>query len=131
MLLSSSQHSIPSHFKTLFPPPTPSNSTFPTYHTTTKQRHFNSPFQKLHISRHRLLQIWKRLEVRPKRGFRLFGGVRPEVSGRDIEGVLVLEGQHAAAGVLDEDDFLGAEELLGDDEGAEGVAGVTAGCGDD
>ncbi|KAB8349427.1 hypothetical protein FH972_023454 [Carpinus fangiana] len=46
-------------------------------------------------------------------------------------GIGVLEGQHAAAGVLDEDDLLRAEQLLRDDERAQGVACVAAGVADD
>ena len=44
----------------------------------------------------------------------------------------VLEGQHPAAGVLDDDDLLGAEETLADDQRADRVVGrEAAGVADD
>lgn len=46
--------------------------------------------------------------------------------------LIVPEGEHAAAGVLDDDDLLGAEELLDDDERAGRiVSGQTTGAADD
>ena len=41
------------------------------------------------------------------------------------------EGEHAAVGVMDHDDLARAEQLLGDDQRAERVAGQAAGVADD
>jgi hypothetical protein len=65
-----------------------------------------------------------------------------EVIGRDggetgllfqsIEELVVGESDHAAIGVIDDDELLGAEQVMGDDQGAEGVFGGNAsGVADD
>ena len=59
---------------------------------------------------------------RPRAGVRLQGGAQ----------LLVGEGEHAAAGVVDEDDLLGAQQVLADRQGADRVLGdQSAGVADD
>lgn len=55
------------------------------------------------------------------------GGGLPEILGHKTVGVLVLESEHPAPGVLYQQDLGGAEELLGDDDATEGVLGGGAG----
>ena len=67
-------------------------------------------------------------------GERLQGEVGPQPGvGLDVGLHLVVgEGQHAAVGVVDEDDLAGPEQALGDDQGAERVVGDhAAGVADD
>jgi hypothetical protein len=44
---------------------------------------------------------------------------------------LIVEGQHATVGVMDDDDLLSVEELLRDGEGTKGVVYSTTGVTDD
>ena len=54
----------------------------------------------------------------------------PKVLRNDLVGILIPERQHAAARVLDEDNLVGAEQLLADDDAAEAVSGGGTGlCG--
>lgn len=51
----------------------------------------------------------------------------PEILLNNGIGIFVLEREHSAAGVLDQEDFGGPEELLGDHDRAESVLGYCAG----
>jgi hypothetical protein len=100
--------------------------------------------QKLDIILHGLLQLWEGQEVQASRlEFRCGAGTvissEPNISlvtvGRDNSPkvlldntvrILILERQHAASGVLDEHNLGGGEELLADDDGADGVDGGAA-----
>ena len=84
--------------------------------------------QVLYIILYSLLEVRKWLEVQP-REFLLPGG--PQVLLDYGMGIFVLEGQHATAGVLDEQDLIGTKQLLGDDEGAQGITGIASGVADD
>jgi hypothetical protein len=61
--------------------------------------------------------------------FQIFEGV--EVNGGDSAGFLfevsqevtIIQVEHAAVGVIDDDDFPGAEQVMGNDQGAESVFG--------
>ena len=65
---------------------------------------------------------------RPKRQVHIGPGRHGQL-GADL---VVLEGERAAAGVPDDDDLLGAQEVLADDERADGVVtGEPAGVADD
>lgn len=61
-----------------------------------------------------LIQIQERFRHRD-------GRHSPEILGYNSIRILVLEGQHAASGMLDQDDLGGAEELLRDHDASEGV----------
>lgn len=51
----------------------------------------------------------------------------PKVLLNNTIRILILECEHATAGVLDQHNLSGTEELLADDDGAEGVDGRCAG----
>src|SRR6185312_8391608 len=57
---------------------------------------------------------------------------RPEAAGQQVLHDLVREELHAAVGVVDDEPLLRTEELVGDDDRADGVvAGAAAGVADD
>ena len=68
--------------------------------------------QELHIILHSLMKIWKRLKIQPSQ---LLLPTSAEILLHDRVCVLVLEREHATAGMLYEEDLVRAEQLLGDD----------------
>jgi hypothetical protein len=72
------------------------------------------------------LEIREGVEMRGRNGC---------AAGFFLEGmqqVMIFEGQHAAIGVVDNDEFLGAEQMMGNDERAQSVfAGDATGVADD
>jgi len=81
--------------------------------------------QKRHIIPHILLQVGKRQEINMGR----IGAMQVLVD--HCVDILVFERQHPTIGVLCHNDGLGAQELLGDDEGPEGFGSSAAGVADD
>jgi len=82
------------------------------------------PAQKLHIPPHSALQLRKRLKIKPLLN-------PPSIPSYRSFSIFVRKSQHAAAGVLDENDLARAEEVLRDQDGAESVASGAAGVADD
>ncbi len=68
-----------------------------------------------------VFQIFEGVKVDGGNGGR--AGFRFEVIEEQI---VVFEGQHAAIGVIDDDEFPGTEQVMGNDQGAEGVFGGDA-----
>ena len=66
---------------------------------------------------------WRTSSSRSENASAAHSGSTPVFSSRTRLEVRVVERQHAAARVVDEDDLLGAEQVLGDREGADLVVG--------
>ena len=89
--------------------------------------------QKRHIILNPLPELRKRQPIKPLTvyGIKFGHSLRTQIlCDRGIDPV-VREALHATMGMLDDEDFGRLEQLLGDDEGAEGVAGAAAGVADD
>lgn len=106
-------------------------------------RHKLARLQKSHIVLNRFLQLGERQKVKVlgfefSRGFltvlhvslshnHLKSANLPKILLNNPISILILERQHPTASVLDKDDLVRAEELLRDDDGAEGVDRAGAG----